>query len=55
MTVEWKPNEPDEWQVVPPRDFIVIDGEAPPHRDLLDNALAIKERLDAAQEQRSGR
>lgn len=55
MDVEWKPHEPDERPAAPPPDFITIDGEAPPLRDLLDNAIAIKDRLDAAQEQRSGR
>ncbi len=52
---EWKPNEPDDRSDAPPRDFIAIEGEAPPHRELLDNAIAIKDRLELARQQRSGR
>ena len=55
--IEWKPNEPEVeagWtqRPPPPADFIPANEEIP-LRDLLDNAIAIKTRLDERAEGRS--
>ena len=52
MSVEWKPNTltQDDPREHGEPDFIAIEGEPPPHRELLNNALEIKRRLDEERE-----
>ena len=51
---EWKPNEPAVPAVEQPApNIIASDGENPPLEVLLEEALAIKARLDSEQAARS--